>query len=458
MNIMIAGCGKIGSTITESLVSEGHSVAIVDNDPAVVSEMTNICDVMGVCGNGADCETLEAGGVSSADLFVAVTGSDEFNMLSCFMAKKMGAQHTIARIRNPEYNEHSLGFMRQALDISMPINPELLTAHEIYNLLKFPSAVKIETFSQRDFEMIEIKLADDSPLDGLSLRELREKYNAKVLVSAVRRGSEVRIPDGRFVLHAGDRLGLTAAPAEIQKFMKAIGALRRQARSVMILGGSMTAHYLAKRLTAAGTAVKIIERDPEICERLAADLPRAVVICGDGARQELLIEEGLTSHDAFVSLTGMDEENILMSFFAASQNVPVVIAKLNRDEMMPLAGRLGLEYIVSPKKIISDVLVRYARALQNSIGSSVETLYKLMDGKVEALEFKVGSGLSLLEVPLKELNLKPGILIAGIIRDRKTIIPAGDDRIMSGDRVIVIAAGQTLGNLSDILDRNGGQQ
>ena len=207
MNIMIAGCGKIGSTITESLVSEGHSVAIVDNDPAVVSEMTNICDVMGVCGNGADCETLEAGGVSSADLFVAVTGSDEFNMLSCFMAKKMGAQHTIARIRNPEYNEHSLGFMRQALDISMPINPELLTAHEIYNLLKFPSAVKIETFSQRDFEMIEIKLADDSPLDGLSLRELREKYNAKVLVCAVRRGSEVRIPDGRFVLHAGDRLG-----------------------------------------------------------------------------------------------------------------------------------------------------------------------------------------------------------------------------------------------------------
>ena len=455
MNIMIAGCGKIGSTITESLVSEGHSVAIVDNDPAVVSEMTNICDVMGVCGNGADCETLEAGGVSSADLFVAVTGSDEFNMLSCFMAKKMGAQHTIARIRNPEYNEHSLGFMRQALDISMPINPELLTAHEIYNLLKFPSAVKIETFSQRDFEMIEIKLADDSPLDGLSLRELREKYNAKVLVCAVRRGSEVRIPDGRFVLHAGDRLGLTAAPAEIQKFMKAIGALRRQARSVMILGGSMTAHYLAKRLTAA-------DKDADGRERggrnRAADLPRAVVICGDGARQELLIEEGLTSHDAFVSLTGMDEENILMSFFAASQNVPVVIAKLNRDEMMPLAGRLGLEYIVSPKKIISDVLVRYARALQNSIGSSVETLYKLMDGKVEALEFKVGSGLSLLEVPLKELNLKPGILIAGIIRDRKTIIPAGDDRIMSGDRVIVIAAGQTLGNLSDILDRNGGQQ
>lgn len=454
MKIMIAGCGKIGTTIIESLVTEGHSVIAVDNDPAVISEITNIHDVMGVCGNGADCETLEAGGVSSVNLFVAVTGSDEFNMLSCFMAKKMGAQHTIARIRNPEYNDHSLGFMRQMLDISMPINPELLAAHELYNLLKFPSAVKIETFSQRNFEMIEMRLADNSPLDGMSLLELREKYDAKVLICAVRRGDEVTIPSGSFVLRAGDRLGLTAAPAEIQKFMKIIGALRRQARSVMILGGSMTAHYLAKRLTAAGTDVKIIERDPEICERLAADLPRAVVICGDGARQELLLEEGLASHDAFVSLTGMDEENILISYFAATQNVPVVITKINRNEMMPLAGHLGLEYVVSPKKTVADVLVRYARALQNSIGSSVETLYKLMDGKVEALEFKVSDGLPLLGIPLKELKpkMKPGILIAGIIRDRKTIIPAGDDKILSGDRVIVIAAGRMLGSLSDILN------
>ena len=302
--------------------------------------------------------------------------------------------------------------------------------------------------------MIEMRLADNSPLDGMSLLELREKYDAKVLICAVRRGDEVTIPSGSFVLRAGDRLGLTAAPAEIQKFMKIIGALRRQARSVMILGGSMTAHYLAKRLTAAGTDVKIIERDPEICERLAADLPRAVVICGDGARQELLLEEGLASHDAFVSLTGMDEENILISYFAATQNVPVVITKINRNEMMPLAGHLGLEYVVSPKKTVADVLVRYARALQNSIGSNVETLYKLMDGKVEALEFKVSDGLPLLGIPLKELKpkMKPGILIAGIIRDRKTIIPAGDDKILSGDRVIVIAAGRMLGSLSDILN------
>lgn len=453
MKIMVAGCGKIGTTIIESLVGEGHDIVVIDNSPDVIAEITNIHDVMSICGNCADCETLEAAGVDSTELFVAATGSDEFNMLSCFLAKKMGARHTIARIRNPEYNDHSLGMMRQMLDISMPINPELLAAHELYNLLKFPSAVKIETFSQRNFEMIEILLADDSPLDGMSLHELRAKYDAKVLVCAVHRGDEVTIPGGDFVLRAGDRLGLTAAPNEIQKFMKAIGALRRQAKSVMILGGSMTAYYLARRLTAAGTDVRLIDRDPAVCEQLAADLPRAVVICGDGARGELLLEEGLASHDAFVSLTGMDEENMLMSYFAAAQNVPVVITKINRDEMLPLASGLGLEYIVSPKKTVADVLLRYARALQNSIGSSMETLYKLMDGKVEAIEFKVSEGLPILGIPLRELRpqMKPGILIAGIIRDRKTVIPAGDDRILSGDRVIVIAAGRTLSSLADIL-------
>ena len=451
MKIMIDGCGKIGRTILASLVAEGHDVVAVDNAPEVIAETTNVYDVMGVCGNGADCDTLETGGVSDVDLFVSVTGSDEFNMLSCFMAKKLGAKNTIARIRNPEYNDESLGFIRQTLDISMPINPELLTANELYNLLKFPAAVKIETFSQRNFEMIEIKLSEKSELDGLSLKALREKSYANVLVCAVRRGDEVSIPDGNFVLRSGDRIGITASPAEIQRFLKAIGALKRQARSVMILGGSKTAYYLAKQLIESGVDVKIIEKNPTVCEKLAADLPKAVIINGDGARQELLFEEGISTHDAFVSLTGMDEQNMLISYFASSQNVPVVITKVNREEMMPLANRLGLDYIVSPNKIISDVLVLYARALQNSIGSSVESLYKLMDGKVEALEFKVGESLPFLGIPLKSLNLKSGILIAGIIRDRETIIPSGADQILAGDRVVIIAAGQTLKNLSDII-------
>ncbi len=453
MKIIIAGCGKIGRTIVESLMLEGHDVVAIDNDPAVITDITNVYDVMGVCGNGADSDILQTAGVADAELFVAVTGSDEFNMLSCFMAKKLGAGHTIARIRNPEYNDKSLGFMCHCLELSMPINPELLAANELYNLLRFPAAVKIETFSQRNFEMIEIRLAQDSPIAGLTLRQLREKYDAKVLVCAVRRGDEVCIPDGSFKLCAGDRLGLTAAPNEIQRFMKATGALRPQARSVMILGGSTTAYYLAKRLLSAGADVKVIECDRARCEQLAEELPRAVIINGDGSRGELLLEEGLGSHDAFVALTGTDEENILMSYFASSQRVPVVITKVNRDEMLPLVGGLGLDYMISPKKAVADILVRYARALQNSAGSSVETLYKLMDGRVEALEFKVGEGLALLGIPLKELKpqMKPGILIAGIVRDRKTIIPSGDDKILSGDRVVMIAAGQQLGSLSDIM-------
>lgn len=451
MNILVAGCGKIGTTIIASLVAEGHDVTAMDNDSAVLDDITNIYDVIGVCGNGADCETLEEAGVEKAELFVAVTGSDELNMLSCFMAKKMGAKHTIARIRNREYNDRSLGFMRQQLGLSMSINPELLAAQELFNILKFPSAVKIETFSRRNFEMIELRLKSDSMLNGVQLSELRNKYKAKVLICVVQRGEQVYIPDGNFVLKDGDKIGITATPAEIQKLLRGVGLLQKQARNVMILGGSRTAYYLAKMLTSIGNPVKIVEKDRARCRDLCDVLPKAVIIHGDGAQQELLLEEGLRSLDAFVALTGMDEENILISIFAASQNVPTVISKVNRNELASMAEKLGLDCIVSPKKIVADILVQYARALQNSLGSSVETLYKLMDGKAEALEFNVRSDSKLVHIPLKELQLKPNTLIAGIIRDRKTIIPGGDDIIQPGDKVIVIAADHRLKDLSDIL-------
>lgn len=451
MNIIVVGCGKIGTTIVASLVAEGHDVVALDSDPAVVSEITNIYDAMGVCGNGADFDTLEEAGVERTEMFIAVTGSDETNMLSCFMAKKMGAKHTIARIRNPQYNENGLDFMRRQLDLSMSINPDLMAARELTNILKLPSAVKIETFSRGDFEIIEIKLRDNSALDGKKLSELRDLYKAKFLVCAVQRNGVVTIPDGNFVLKKGDKIGLTASPAEIEKFLRAIGFLQKQARNVMILGGSRTAYYLAKMLSDIGSSVKIIERDPQVCSDLCESLPKAVIIQGDGAQQELLLEEGLRSIDAFVSLTGMDEENILISIFAALQNVPKVISKINRDELSSMAEKLGLDCMVSPKKIISDVMVRYARALQNSVGSNVETLYKLMDDQAEALEFNAKTDPKMTDIPLKDLQLKPNILIAGIIRDRKTIIPAGDDRILSGDRVIILAANQRLNDLSDIL-------
>ncbi|MFA6948672.1 MAG: Trk system potassium transporter TrkA [Eubacteriales bacterium] len=451
MKIIIVGCGKIGTTIIASLVAEGHDVVAVDDNPSAIAEISNIYDAMCVCGSGADCETLTEAGVDKVELFVAVTGSDELNMLSCFIAKRMGAKHTIARIRNPEYNDSSLGFMRAQLDLSDSINPEQLAAQELYNILKFPSAVNIETFSARNFEMVELRLKPDSQLNGMRLMDMRKKYQANFLVCAVARDEKIYIPDGKFELRSGDRIGLTAAPNEIQKLLKMLGILQKQARSVMILGASRTAYYLAKLLIAGGNTVKIIERDPKRCQEFCTSLPGAVMICGDGAQQELLLEEGIRSMDAFVALTGMDEENILISFFASSQNVSKVISKVNRGELASMAEKLGLDCIVSPKKIISDVLTRYARALQNSVGSNVETLYKLMDGKTEALEFNVQPDLKFLATPLRDMTFKPDILIAGIIRGRKTIIPSGEDVIMSGDKIVVLAAGQQLHDLSDII-------
>lgn len=451
MKILIVGCGKIGSTLISSLTNEGHDIVAIDSNPSVITELTNIHDVMGICGNGVDSDILIEAGVKDADLFIAVTGSDEFNMLSCFLAKKLGASYTIARIRTPEYNDESLTFMKEQLELSLSINPEYLAAKVLFNVLKSPSAVKIETFSGRYLEMVELRLKPDSMFDGVKLSELREKYNAKVLICCVKRGDDMFIPDGNFVLKSNDMIGITATHTEIQKFFRAAGLLQKQARNVMLLGGSRTAVYLSEMLLSIGCKVKIIEKDLTKAKLLCENLPGAVIINGDGAQQELLVEEGIKDLDAFVSLTGTDEENILISIFASSQGVPKAISKVNREELALMAEKLGVDTVVSPKKMISDQLVSYARALNNSLGSNVETLYKLMDGDAEALEFNVVSDPKINDIPLKNLKLKSNILIAGIIRDSETIIPGGNDVILAGDRVVVIAAGQKLSDLSDIL-------
>lgn len=454
MNIIIVGCGKIGTTILSSLLAEGHDIVAVDSDPDVISEISNIYDSMCVCGNGVDCDTLSEAGIEKCELFVSTTGSDEFNMLSCFLAKRMGAKHTIARIRNPEYSDKSISFMRQQLDLSMSFNPDLIAAVELYHTLKMPSAVKIEYFSRRNFEMVELIAREGSPLCDVQLMELRKRYSqAKFLICAVQRGNEVHIPDGSFRLQAGDRIELTAAPSEIQKLLRLMGIMQKQAKNVMILGASRMGFYLAKMLLASGSNVKIIDKDRLRCQEVSEKLPGAVVICGDGAQQELLREEGIRSMDAFVSLTGMDEENILISFYASSQGVPKVITKVNRGELASIADRLGLESLISSRTVSSNLLSRYARALENSLGSNMETLYKLMDGKVEALEFRVQGDSQITGCPLKEMKLKSGILLAGILRGRRALIPAGDDEIQSGDRVVVITAGHRINNLTDILQQ-----
>ena len=293
MKIIIVGCGKIGKSMIGNLTLEGHDLLVVDNDSKILNETTDAYDVMGVCGNAVDCDTLMEAGVENADVVVAVTNSDEINMLTCYLARKLGAKHAVARIRNPEYNDDGLGFLRQQLDLSMSLNPERLIAEEIANILQLPSAVKIERFSRRNIEMVEIILPADTSLDGMSLIKMREKYRANYLICTVQRNNRVYIPDGRFELHAGDRIGLVATHTEITKLLGKLGLLKKRAESVMILGGGKPSYYLAKKLIALGVDVKIIEKDLDRCEFLSAELSDAVIINGDGAAQELLLEEGI---------------------------------------------------------------------------------------------------------------------------------------------------------------------
>lgn len=452
MKIIIVGCGKIGTAMLADLVEEGHEIVAIDNDPQVITEISNIYDIIGVCGNGTDNDVLVEAGVDEAELFVSVTDSDELNMLSCFIAKRMGAGHTIARIRNTEYNDKSIAFMRHHLELSSSLNPEKMAARELFNLLKLPGAMNIESFSRGHYEMIELKLKGDSPIIGYSLMELRKKYKQKFLVCAVHRADKVYIPDGNFVLESGDRIGVAATAQEGEKLFKALGLMKKQAKNVMIIGATRTSYYLSKRLLQMGANVTVIDRDRKRCAEFSEFLVGANIIEGDIASREVLLEEGLRSMDAFVALTGKDEENILISIFANSQGVPQVITKINRTELAQLAETLGLDCIISPCRIISDRISGYARALENSIGSEMESLYTIMDEKAEALEFVIHNDFGHLDIPLKKLSIRQGILIIGIIRGRKTIVPTGDDVILEGDHVIVIATGNRIKSLTEIFN------
>ncbi|MBR0466784.1 MAG: Trk system potassium transporter TrkA [Clostridia bacterium] len=454
MKVTVVGCGKIGTAIINRLVSEGHDIIAVDKSKAVVQTVTNIYDVMCVTGSGTDQETLIDAGAGECDMFISVTDSDETNMLSCFMAKKMGAKHTVSRIRSPEINDKSLSFIKQHMDISLVINPELLAAKEIFNILKLPSAVNIETFSRRNFEMIELVIKPGSKLDGVTLVELRKKYSGKFLICAVGRGDEVYIPGGDFKLMAGDKIGLTAETSEIEKLLKQLDIMQKRARNIIILGAGRVSEYLSRMLVGGGNNVKAIDLDAKKCEKLAKSVPEVTVINGDGSEQEVLLEEGIGNVDAFITLTGMDEQNILISYFASTLSVPKVVTKVNRQELYNIAERLGLDTLISPKHIIEDVVSRYARALQNSINSSnIETLYRLLDEKVEAVEFKVGKDFEYINVPIKEIKTAKNAIIAGIIRNRRQIIiPSGDDYILEGDKVVIISTNKNILNLNDIIE------
>ena len=454
MKIIIVGGGKVGKTIIESMLKEKHEVILVDNDPAVVGNVTNLYDVMGICANGTEYEKLLEAGADKADLFIAVTGSDELNMLSCFAAKKIGARHTVARVRNSEYNTASWGFMKQQLEISMAVNPEKLAAEAIYDILKLPSATKVESFTARSFEMIEIIVKKGSAIDGMTLVDLRKKFSEKFLVCVVQRENDVFIPNGTFKVLSGDKIGVMVTNDDAHSILKKFGYPAKEAKNIMLIGASKTALYLADMLIKGRSSVKIIEKDPEVCDIVCERLSsKASVVCGDGMSREILLEEGVDGLDALVALTDRDEENILISFYALSKQVQKVIAKVNRNELSSISENLGLETTFSPKNIVADILVRYARAIGNSIGSKVETLYSLFGGNAEALEFNVEQDFEFAGVPIKKLETKPGILVAGITRGDEALIPGGDDCILSGEKVIVVANGERLCNLSDILKR-----
>lgn len=452
MKIIIVGGGKVGKTIIESMLKEKHEVVLVDNDPAVVGNVTNLYDVMGICANGTEYEKLLEAGADKADLFIAVTGSDELNMLSCFAAKKIGARHTVARVRNSEYNTASWGFMKQQLEISMAVNPEKLAAEAIYDILKLPSATKVESFTARSFEMIEIIVKKGSAIDGMTLVDLRKKFSEKFLVCVVQRENDVFIPNGTFKVLSGDKIGVMVTNDDAHSILKKFGYPAKEAKNIMLIGASKTALYLADMLIKGRSSVKIIEKDPDVCDAVCERLSsKASVVCGDGMSREILLEEGVDGLDALVALTDRDEENILISFYALSKKVQKVIAKVNRNELSSISENLGLETTFSPKNIVADILVRYARAIGNSIGSKVETLYSLFGGNAEALEFNVEQDFEFAGIPLKKLETKQGILVAGITRGNEALIPGGDDCILSGDKVIVVAKGERLCNLSDIL-------
>ncbi len=452
MNIIVVGCGKIGKVLLYSLAKENHNVTAIDSDDRVIEAVRNGYDVMTYCGNGTSYEVLKKARVGSCDLFIAVTASDELNMLSCFAAKRMGAKYTVARIRNPENNNSSLDFMKQQLELSLTINPEQLAAQAIYNSLKLPAAAKIETFSRDQLEMIELIIKPDSPLDGVPLKDLKKKHKGQYLICAVMRNENVIIPKGDFALKSGDRIGLIVAEDDLNGTLDILGVPHKKIKQTMIIGAGITSRYLAKILLKHRIGVKIIDSDAKVCEKVCEQLPSKVtVIHGNAMSQDLLTEEGLPSADALVALTGMDEENILISYYAMSQSVTKTVTKVNQDELLSVAEKLGLDSLISPRKVTADAIVKYARALENTLDNQIETLYSVMGGNAEALEFKVIADSGLTHVPLKEMKLKKGVLIAGIIRAKEAIIPGGDDVILPEDKVVIISAGSQIFELSDII-------
>ncbi len=455
MNIVVIGAGGIGQSIAERLTDEGHSVTLIDSNEEHLSYASNNLDAMTILGNGADYNVLTAAGVGKADLLIAVTDDDAVNMLCCLTSKKLGVRNAVARVRTMEYFRQMV-FLKDELGLSFVFNPEQYTAAEISRVLRFPSAAKVESFAKDRAELVEFTVADDTRLDGLRLKKLRERYGAGVLVCAVVRGGEIHIPNGDFELLAGDTVYMVGAPMEMSAFFKAAGIYKKGVRSVILLGGGRLSLYLGHELLEAGIRVKILEKNPDHCVQVKSILPKAEVIHGDGTNPSLLEEEGIRDSDAFVALTGSDQNNIITSMFAAKSGCGKVITKINNDYFRTMIGPSVLDTFVSPKAIASDHIIQYVRAVQNSIASDrIESLHEIAGGKAETLEFSISGSGKYIGIPIKSLHMRDGTLLAAIIRGSVCVVPAGSDTIQAGDSVIAITTRFGTQCFEDLFEDDG---
>ena len=450
LNIIIVGCGKVGRALVEQLSKEGHYITIIDKNPEKIQSLTNLYDIMGIVGNGASYSVQMEAGIEDADLIISVTDSDELNLLCCTVAKQVGDCSAIARVRTPDYSKE-VSYLRDKLGLAMIINPELEAAKEAARILYLPTALEINSFAHGQAELIKIKVPVGNTIDGMTIAHLGRKIAPNILICAVERDGEVTIPAGDFTIQRGDIISFAASRKVAKQFLEDIGFKTNQVSNTMIIGGGKSTYYLAKLLMNMGIEVKIIESNRQKCEELSILLPKAIIINGDGTDEELLKEEGIETAESFVPLTGIDEENVMLTLYARKVSKAKVITKINRMTFKTVLNDLDLGSVIYPRYITSEAIVAYVRAKRASRGSDIETLYHIFDSKAEAIEFRIREESSVTDVCLANLSLKKNLLIAFINRNGKIIIPSGNDCIRVGDTVTIVTTNTGLKDIRDIL-------
>ena len=450
MKIIIVGCGNVGATLTEQLSKENHDVTIIDTREQRVSDVSNSFDVMGVVGNGTSLSVLREAGVEEADLLIAVTGMDEHNLLCCLIARKAGGCQTIARVSNPVYNDE-IAFIRDEMEISMIINPQATVAREMARQLRYPSALKVDSFAKSRVELVTYRLPEGNLLCDTKLKDLGSGIKGDILIPIVERKDEVIIPDGNFELKAKDIITLIGTTPRLMEFFKSIGEPTTRAKDVLLIGAGRTAIYLTKQLLDMGLKVKVIEDNMEECENMCELFPKATIICGDPTDKNLLQEEGIRDAEAIITNTTIDEENIMLSLYAKSCSKARVITKIHRISYDEIIQDLNIGSVIYPKFITAEAIIKYVRAMKNSIGSQMESLYRLNNNRVEALELIIRENSPIVGIPLQDLRLQKDVLIGCISRGGKAMIPDGRSTVEVGDTIILVTTRTGIYDIQDAL-------